>query len=458
MRLPALVVLSLGLGACKKEQTVPPSTSATSPNAVCAARLAPRERPLAPLPPNVAPEAPPSRVVVELEAPLAAFAAELEKRVGTRLAEGSGIGLGPAGTLKYTLDRGPFSLSVADRKLVVETEVRARADACSRGGCYASCEPRATVRARVSLALRQDYRFERTVVSATFTRGCKVRVLGGFLTVDVTPTLESALEPELERAGRDIDKQLPDVRAEAERAFRQLSQGQRLPLGGCIQVSPLAFVQGPVEDSKQHLRARFALLARPELRATCNDAATSPSLPPLTFDRDMAAESVATLGMVMPLESVASAFQTPSGVTTRHRVERAGVTAAGRAIDAELALHGAVCGDLALRAEPAFTGEGLHVTLAAGTFAPAERERVVQASLDAKALAAELLELVRVPVPLSPVSLGAALPLLATAVSNPNARVMTEVSAVRPAGALARGDELVALVEARGRLRVAVQP
>jgi hypothetical protein len=397
-------------------------------------------------------------VVAELEAPLAAFATELERRVGKRLAEGKGIGLGLAGTLDYTLDRGPFSLSVADRQLIVQTEVQARAEACSRGRCYASCEPRATVRAQVSLALREDYRFERTLVTAAFTRGCKVRVLGGFLTVDVTPTLESALAPELERAGRDIDAQLPDVRAEAERAFRQLAEGRRLPLGGCIEVSPVGLVQGPIQDSKEVLRARFAVLARPELRPECGATTAAPPLPPLVFDETLPGESVAKLGMVMPLASVGRALELPSGTPSPHRIQGARVVAAGSDVDVDVALGGAVCGDLTFRATPAFAGDGRHVTLGTATFAPGERERVMDAGLEPAELGRELGALARVPVPLSPQSLGAALPLLAAALSNRHARIVTEVSDVRPAGAAAREHELVAWTEARGRLRVTLSP
>lgn len=457
MRLPAPVLLSVLLVACARGSAVSPSNPAAAPDGACATSLPPRTKPPTAAPSRAAKQLAPSRIVAELEAPLAAFAAELEKRVGTRLAEGKGIGLGPAGTLEYTLDRGPFSLSVAERKLIVQTEVQARAEACSRGRCYASCEPRATVRAQVSLSLREDFGFERTLVTATFTRGCKVRVLGGFLTVDVTPTLESAMKPELERAARDIDEQLPDVRSEAERAFRRMSEGQRLPLGGCIEVSPIAFVQGPVEDSKDILRARFAVLARPELRAECHSH-EPPSLPPLRFDRTMSNDSVAQLGMVLPLASLAQAFEMPAGVTTRHRVGRASALAAGSDVDVDLSLQGAVCGDVTLRAEPVFAGEGVHVTLAPATFTPDERARIVEAGLEPAQLGKELSELARVPVPLSPQSLAGALPLLSAALSSPNARIVTEVTEVRPAGAAARGEELVAWAEARGRLRVLVSP
>src|SRR5688572_13976513 len=123
MRRLAVVLFPAAFVACKQGPAVSDPSMPSPSSAECAQTLAPRVNPHVPAPHGPSREAAPSRIVAELEAPLSAFAAELEKRVGTRVAEGNDIGLGPAGTLKYTLDRGPFSVSVADRKLVVQTEV-----------------------------------------------------------------------------------------------------------------------------------------------------------------------------------------------------------------------------------------------------------------------------------------------------------------------------------------------
>src|SRR6188508_3555985 len=137
-----------------------------------------------------------SQLVVHGEAPLSTLSLALEQRIQKRLAEGR-FGIGPGGTVSYSVERGALSLSVTTTSLVIEAPVSARAEACRGQSCYASCEPQAVVQASVPLLLRPDYRFEPSAISLKFTRGCKVRALGGLLTIDVTPTLESELRPEL---------------------------------------------------------------------------------------------------------------------------------------------------------------------------------------------------------------------------------------------------------------------
>ena len=147
--------------------------------------------------------------------------------------------------------------------------------ACRGNRCYAACEPRALVRASISLWLRPDYRFDRSRVSLEFTKGCKVRALRGLLSIDVTPMLKSAIAPELERVRREIDSRLPDVRADVERVWRQLRAPRELPLVGCVVISPIGLVQGPMQESRGTAHARFALLARPELRTDCSSSVSS---------------------------------------------------------------------------------------------------------------------------------------------------------------------------------------
>jgi hypothetical protein len=464
MRAGATVSISALLASSCGAAPAGSSGAAAPADGSCGVTLSPRSAPRVKAVAGASREVAPSHVIAEFEAPLARLSSELERRIGTRLAEERGVGLGPAGSLNYTVDRGPFSVSVAGGKLVVETEVQARAEACSRGSCYASCEPRATVRAEISLALRPDYRFEKARVTATFTRACKIRVLGGFLTVDITPTLESQLKPQLANAGRSIDQQIPDIRAETERAWQELSMPRELPLGGCAVLQPVGFVQGPVEDSRNVLRARAALLLRPELRGDCDETsqrAQATPLPPLGFDAAMPREGVATLGMVMPISSVARAFEIGSGGAARkasYRVTRADVSSSGRSVDAELSLQGGACGDIALRAAPEFAGDGRFVTLKVGSFDAGERARVAAAGLDPKAFAEALVSLPEVAVPLSPASIGAILPALAAGLSNQALSVKVDVTASRPAGAMARGEELVAFVEVRGGLRLGIAP
>ena len=270
MRAVLGLLLSTFMTGCAGSSSTPPAApEAQASGVACTRQLGPRSvpRPAVQLAPPAL--APPSRLIVEARLPLARLTSELERNVAPRLAEGRGVKLGPAGVLHYSVDRGAFSLSIADGQLVVETPLHGRAEACKGRRCYAACEPRALVRAAIPLWLRPDYRFDRSRIALEFTKGCKVRALGGLLTVDVTPMLKSRVAPELERVRREIDSRLPDVKADVERAWRQLSTPRALPLVGCVVIEPVGLVQGPMQESRSMAHARFALLARPELRTDC---------------------------------------------------------------------------------------------------------------------------------------------------------------------------------------------
>lgn len=382
-----------------------------------------------------------SQIVVHLETALGPLPAQLEERVPRRLAEGR-AGIGPGGTVSYTAERGALSVSTSATALVIETPVQARAEACRGASCYASCEPRALVRAEVPLMLRPDYGFAPAVVSLRFTQGCKVRALGGFLTIDLTPTIEGALEPELRKVGREIDKQLPDLRAEAEKLWRELLVPRELPLGACVVLEPSALVQGPLTPSREQLRARFAVLATPELRSRCAEpsGAAPPSLPPLRLDPSMPDEGTVQLGMVTPLEGLAQSLTT----------SQAQVSAWGSDVDVALTLSGEVCGELAFTARPDFSGEGQHIGLAQPQVSLSERQRLLDSELEPDQLLRQLAAGARVTPLLSVQGFRDAAPVLASAQSQPKLEISAQVSATRAAGAAARGDELVAWLEARG--------
>lgn len=463
MRAALGVVLTTLLAGCASGSSsassrAPAAPATPPPNAAvadCAQRLdaRPVSRPAPQA--SASPPAPASRLVVHAELSLAKLAAALEQHVAPRLAEGSGIAIGPAGALDYSVDRGAFELSVVADQLVVETPVQGRARACRGGRCYAGCEPRALVRSEIPLWLRPDYRFAPSRLELEFTRGCTLRALGGMLRVDVTPLLKSALAPQLERVRREIDERLPDVRAEVERAWRQLSAPRPLPLGGCLVLEPIGLVQGPVEPSTQTAHARFALLARPELRTHCSEPAPRPPLPPLSADPALPDEGVVMLGMELPLTGLARGFETApteAGSVPRFRVARATVEALGNNVGAELELSGQLCGAVALRAEPSFAGEGGLIGLTAGTLDAGESARVRAAGLDPDALARRLTRLPSVSPPVSLALLRAAAPALAGLLSDPMFSLSARVSSLRAAGAAARGENLVAWVEARGSL------
>lgn len=463
MRATIGVLLSTFVTSCGGSSSSAPAAATPPASAECEQRLGPRAVPrpatrrakvrAATRKPSST--ARPSRLIVHAKLSLAKLGAELERNIAPRLADGSGIKLGPAGVLDYSVDRGAFSLSIAGDHLVVETPVQGRAQACRRGRCYASCEPRALVRAEVPLWLGADYRFGRSRVSLEFTSGCKVRALGGMLTVDVTPMLKSALAPQLERVRRAIDGRLPDVRADVERGWRQLSTPRPLPIGGCLVVEPLGLVQGPVQQSGEAAHARFALLARPELRSDCSAPAPSAPLPPLSADRALPDEGVVRLGMELPLTDLALAFESAAleaGSQPGFRVADATLEAVGENIAAELELAGEVCGAVALQARPTFAGEDGLLELSAGKLDAGDGERVRAAGLDPEVLAGQLTRLPRLSAPLSVSMLRAAPPAVAWLFSDPAFSLSANVSSMRAAGATARGEHLVAWVEAHGSL------
>jgi hypothetical protein len=447
-------LLATFLTGCGGSSSAAPEAAAAAP--ACTRELVPRSVPRPAIEPAAPVAVPPSRLIVEARLPLARLASELEQNVALQLAAGRGVKLGPAGVLHYSVDRGAFSLSIADGQLVVETAIHGRAEACSGRRCYASCEPQALARASIPLWLRPDYRFDRSTVSLEFTRGCNVRVLRGLLDIDITPMLRSAVAPQLERVRRQIDDRLPAVRPDVERAWRQLSTPRALPLGGCAVIEPLGLVQGPLRESGGIVHARFALLARPELRPDCASApAPGGPLPPLSADPTMPEEDNVTLGMHLPLASLARAFEAAAPGAhpePRLRVAEATIEAVGRRVAVELTLAGGLCGELALQAESVFVGEDGAIELRAGELDAGESERVRAAGLDPESLARQLTQLPRLATPLSLPMLRAAAPAVATLLSDRELSLSARVSSMRSAGAAARGEGLVAWVEARGSL------
>jgi hypothetical protein len=453
MRFAAAVApISLWLGSCASGGADLPATSANELQE-CAARLTPRSE-LSSQRVTRAVSAPPvSRLVLNAELPLTELRDELEARVERRLAAAEGVGIGPAGVLNYRVERGPLALSVQAGALVVEAPVNARAEACRRGSCYASCAPEGIARVELPLRLTRDYAFQRSRVSVRFMRGCKVRLLGGLLSVDVTPTLNAQLAPELENAARRIDRELPELRSQLEVAWRELSRVHALPLGSCATLQPSGVVQGPITGNSAELRVRFAIEGRPELKTSCASLPHTATLPPLQFDASLAEEELVTLGLTTPLAALEPAFTTTAGVAGRYasiHIASARVAAAGPDVDAELQLAGSACGSVKLRSQLDFRGDGRFIALTAGELDASDGRRVSDAGLEPEALARSLTARPKMAPLLAVASIPDAVPLLAASLSHPLLAIQARVSSARAAGAVARGDELVAWVELRG--------
>jgi hypothetical protein len=364
---------------------------------------------------------------------LAPVSAELEKNIPRRVADERGRDIGVAGSLNVVVDRGPIATSVEGENLVIRTELRAHAEACAKGRCYASCDPVANATAIVPLRLTPDYRFAPSRVSVAFTRGCQIRMLGGFVTVDVTPTIQGMLGNELRGIERQIDARIPQPRPQVERLWKELNAPRSLPLGACAVVNPRGLVQGPMQGGgapgNGSVRMRFALDALPELRTHCGDPPAALPLPKLAHDPRMPEEEDLVVAFVWPLTKVASQIAGSDPFVfegSRVRATNAKAAAAGADVDLDLVVRGEACGDVTLRAAPKWSDDGTAVVLSGP----------------------------RVPPPVQPEALKTMIPGVASSLSDPSVDLKATVKDAKPIAAWVRGEDLVATVRVRGSIAI----
>ncbi len=387
---------------------------------------------------------------------LASLAKELEGKVSPRLAEERNKGIGIGGHLNYTVDRGPFSVAIEGDSLVVRTDVRSRAEACRGSSCYASCEPQGRATATVPLRLTPDYRFAPSRVAFTFTRGCEIRALGGMLKIDVTPTIHAQLAPSLRRVEQEIDGKLPVLRPQAERLWAEIGKSRELPLGGCVVTNPRGIVEGPVSGSAESLRVRFGIVAYPEIRSRCGEAAPARPLPPLAQDPALPAEDDLVLALVSPLATAATRLEGTDPFDAggaRARIARASAVPAGPLALLDLGLRGEACGDLGVRAKFGWTDDGRSLRLASPTFTTGERERAASVSLAPDVFVRSLGQ-VRIPPPVAPETLKELVPAIASSMSDRSLDVSAKVSQVMPLDVVLRGEDLAASVLVRGSVEL----
>ncbi len=374
-------------------------------------------------------------MIAHVDMRLATLAQELDARVPRRVADEKNRGIGMAGHLNYTVDRGPFAVAIEGESLLVRTELRGHAEACASGRCYASCDPTAIATATVPLRLTPEWRFSPSRVNVAFTRGCQVKALGGFVRIDVTPTIEGQMGPALRRVEQEIDGRLPQPRPQAERLWRELSAPRPLPLGSCVVVNPRSIVQGPMTAAGTTLRVRFGLVAAPELRTRCGDPPATTALPPLAHDPKMPVEDDLVVAIVSPIAS-AMASLAPSDPFdldgSRVRITKAAAVSAGAALDLDLSLRGEACGELAARSPVAWTDDGKALRFTSP----------------------ELATLPRIAAALSAETLRDVVPQLASSLSDPSVEVKATVKDAKPLAAYARGDDLAATVRIRGAVNI----
>ncbi|MBX3262403.1 MAG: DUF4403 family protein [Labilithrix sp.] len=452
--LAALISLAC---ACGGRDAASPGRAEPLPE-TCRVNLGPRSEALPGATPAPAPPASSrsSRLVAHVELKLATLTKELESKIGPRLAEERNKGIGIAGHLNYTVDRGPFSVAIEGDSLVVRTDVKARAEACRGRSCYASCEPQGRATATVPLRLTPEYRFAPSRVAFAFTRGCEVRALGGMVKIDVTPTIQSAIQPSLRRVEQEIDGELPPLRPQAERLWAEIGKSRSLPLGGCVVTNPRGIVQGPAAGRPESLRVRFGLVAYPELRSRCGDVPAARPLPPLTHDPALPAEDDLVLALVSPLATSASGLEGSDPFDAggaRSRIARATAVPAGSLAQLDLGLRGEACGDLAVRSTLGWTEDGRSLRLVAPVFAKGERERVAGTTLAPDTIVRSLTA-ARFAPPVPPETLKELVPTIASSMSDPTLDVRAKVGRVQPLDVVLRGEDLAASVLVRGSVEL----
>lgn len=456
-------VAALALASCAGRDAASPERARLADT--CRLDLGPRTSPLAPpsseMPPREAKvkvTAAASRLVVDVELPTSALASELETKIGPRLAEVRNQGLGLAGHLDYSVDRGPFQVAVEGDSLVVRTDIHAHARACRGSTCYASCEPEGRATATVPLHLGPDYRFAPSRVAFAFTRGCKLRVLGGLVEVDVTGSIAPQLDPTLRRVEREIDAELPNPRVFAERLWSELGKTRELPLGRCLVTSPTGLVQGPASPlASGGAQIRLAVVAHPEIRSRCGAAEPTHALPPLVRDLALPAEDEVALALVGPLDAALEGLE-GRGVFSvddeKVRIARAVSSPWSGAARIDLGLRGDICGDVAVRAGVAWTEDGRSFRLVAPLLVDADEEaRAARGHLDAPTLTRALSSIAFAP-PTATDALRDLVPALARGLSDGSVDVSATVSNVRPLFVDLRGADLAAVVAIRGHVDV----
>jgi hypothetical protein len=403
--------------------------SAPPPKAVpvCTTSLPPRAPVPAPLPPTPPPAMTrPSRIVAHVELKLAPIVKELEAKIAPRLADEKDKPAGAAGHLDYTVDRGPFRASVEHDALVIRTDIRAHAEACKNRSCYASCSPEGTATATVPLRLGPDYRFAPSHVAFAFTKGCEVKVLGGFLRIDVTPTIGAQIEPQLRRVEQQIDASVPPMRPQAEKLWTELGKARTLPLGPCAIIHPRGLVEGPIAGTPEAMQVRLGLIAYPEIRSGGSAACASESpgpLPPLAQDPSMPPEDDAIVALVSPLAGV----NIVGGAVTRAAIAQSADKA-----QLDVTHHGESCGDATLLTSVEWAEDKSSLRFAAPE---------VKARTWAPAIA--------------PTALPSAVPMLASSMSDPSVSVSAKVTDVKPLDVVLRNGDIVAYIAARGSIGLA---
>jgi hypothetical protein len=411
-------------------------------------------------------------VIVSVESPFASVAKELEAGVPKRVAEEHGRDIGIAGSLDVVVDRGAFTLSLEGETLVVRTPLIAEARACASGkGCYATCRPEAVAETRVSLRLRPDFTFAPPHVSVTLRRGCRVSMLGGIVSIDVTPMLEERIRERVPQVERMVASKLPDVRKEVRRLYEELETPRPLPLGkGCATFSPGVLAQGPIAPASAGLALRFALELRPELRFGSPCAETGarrepPVVPPLVSEPNMSEEDTLLVAQVVPLARAAEnlvglGFESGAGRVKLDAADLRGLpwTASSVAgVSARVRLTGEACGEADVLGELGYSPDATGVAWVAPIAATGEKERFAASGLDVERLVSAVKASEPYRLPFTHERLAALVAQAPELFSDPRAETQVVMGSSGPVGIAVRGADVRATSKMRGHALIRVR-
>ncbi len=270
-----LALTSLILGGaegCHRNSPPPPAHGGE-----CSAKIADVAR--TPSPPVAL--TPPERSVIPVlvRASLPHARALLEAQAPKRLAAETNHSIGAAGKLTYTVDRGPFAVSLKAGVIVAETDLTVSASVCKDVyalGCvkYGSCSPLLHVVATLPTQLKDDFSFAPSTMRVDVTRRCLMTALD----IDVTDFIEIEADKQARKVKAKIDAGLPKPKAEVERAWKSAQTSLPMSKGACVFLHPAELTQGPTTieraiasdpKSEEQIVARFGIVATPGVDVPC---------------------------------------------------------------------------------------------------------------------------------------------------------------------------------------------
>jgi hypothetical protein len=358
-----------------------------------------------------------SSIPFEVGIDLARARKELEAQVPARVAEEHGRDIGAAGRLTLTIDRGPFRFAVEQGKLSVLTDLTAHAQVCKPLGglgCvqYASCDPTAVARASVPEALTKEARFAPSSVTIDIGRRCVVTALN----IDVTPIVEQEARAETKKVEERIDRALPDLHGEAERAWHTLEREMPLRQGACVALHPRELVQGPSRVDGDRLVVRLGVNASPLVTMPCPPAPPETPLPPLRFDPTLSDTFALHVPVARTPDALAASWESAlKGKTLAAgggavRIESMQAALAAEAIALDVGVSGPACGSVSFVARPSWDAQrSLHAFDVAPREGVVDRVRAVAPGVDVAGLARTLAAKLDDVLPVDDASLGTAL-------------------------------------------------